>query len=191
MELLIAILAVVLVPAIWFIATFNRFVALRQDLRESWAGIDVELKRRYDLIPMLVNVVQGYATHERTALDELTRLRAAAAANNGAISAQAVDEERMCLGLQRVFAVAEAYPVLRADDQFLALQRQLAETEDRIAAARRFYNGNVRDLNRLREQFPTNLVAGAANVGPASYFELSEAAERVVPRLTFASSPLG
>ena len=97
---------------------------------------------------------------------------------------QAADEEKLCLGLRRVFAVAESYPALKADGQFLALQKQLAETEDRIAAARRFFNGNVRDLNRLREQFPTNCVAGLAGVKePASYFELSDAAERVVPRV--------
>ena len=188
--LIIVLVVLVLIPMVWFIATFNRFVALRQHLRESWADIDVELKRRYDLIPNLVQVVQGYAVHERQTLEELARLRATAAANTGAIPSQAADEELMCLGLQHVFVVAENYPALRADRQFLALQQQLAETEDRIAAARRFYNANVRDLNRLREQFPSNLVAGTAKVGPAGYFELSDAAERVVPTLAMTATRL-
>lgn len=182
---LIAVVVVVLIPLIWLIATYNRFVALRQHLRESWSDIDVELKRRYELIPNLVEVAKGYAAHERSLFESVTQLRNTAAANHGAANAQAADEEKLCLGLRRVFAVAESYPALKADGQFLALQKQLAETEDRIAAARRFFNGNVRDLNRLREQFPTNFVAGLAGVKePASYFELSDAAERVVPRVS-------
>lgn len=180
---LLLLAAFVLIPVIWLIATYNRFVALRQHLRESWSDIDVELKRRYELIPNLVAVAQGYAKHEREVFENVARLRNAAVASTGAPGAQAYDEERLCLGLRQVFMLAEAYPALRADGQFLALQKQLAETEDRIAAARRFYNGNVRDVNRLREQFPTNLVAGMAGIGPASYFELSDAAERVVPRV--------
>lgn len=186
MDVLIIFAVVFVLPLVWWIATHNRFVALGQHLRESWANIDVELKRRYDLIPNLVRVVQGYAAHERDVLEKLTRLRAAAAGNHGDIESQSRDEEQMCLALREVFAVTEGYPTLRADADFRALQQQLAETEDRLAAARRFYNGNVRDLNRLREQLPANLVARAAGVGPARYFELSDAAERVVPRVAFA-----
>lgn len=186
---LVLVLIGVGVPLIWLIATYNRFIALKQHLRESWSDIDVELKRRYELIPNLVEVAKGYAKHERELFERVTQLRNAAVASQGAANAQAADEEKLCLGLRQVFAVAESYPALRADAQFLALQKQLAETEDRIAAARRLYNGNVRDLNRLREQFPTNFVAGMAGASEAAtYFELSDAAERVVPRVQIAGS---
>lgn len=187
MELLIFWVVATLAVLMWLLVVYNRFVALRQHLRESWADIDVELKRRYDLIPNLVAVVQGYVHHERAVFERVASLRAVAVASNGSAGDQARDEERLCLGLREVFAIAEANPVLRADAQFQALQRELAQTEDRIAAARRFFNGNVRDLNRLREQFPTNLVARAVGVAPASYFELSEAAERVVPRVVLGA----
>jgi len=169
---------------IWVMATVNRFVRLRQHLRESWADVDVELKRRYDLIPNLVETVKGYARHEEGVLTRVVELRNLAAASQGSASSQAEDESELLVGLKQVFALAEGYPELEADEGFLDLQRQLALTEDRIAAARRFYNGNARTLNVLRESLPTNLIAKMMDVEPATFFELTSAAERVVPRIS-------
>jgi LemA protein len=180
----LAVLAVVLfLPLLWLIANFNRFVQLRQQIRESWADIDVEMKRRYDLIPNLVETVRGYAKHEREVLELVMQLRNKAMANGGPASGQAVDEAALQIGMKRLFAVVEAYPTLKADTHFLALQQELANCEDRIAAARRFYNGNVREMNQLCEQFPTNLIASTFGFERATYFELSNEAERVVPRI--------
>jgi LemA protein len=173
----------VLLPVIWLIATFNRFVRLRQHIKESWADIDVELKRRHDLIPNLVETVRGYASHERVVLEKVIELRNRAAAAHPEAGSLAKDESALMMGLKQVFVIAEAYPSLKADGNFLSLQRELANTEDRIAAARRFYNGNIRDLNGLCQQFPTNMVAGVFGFTPGSFFELSGEAERVVPRL--------
>ncbi len=174
----------VLIVLIWLIGTFNRFVRVRQHIKESWADIDVELKRRYDLIPNLVETVKGYATHEREALESVVALRNKAAANNGPAASQALDESALMVGLKRLFVVAEAYPQLKADANFLHLQGELANTEDRIAAARRFFNGNVREMNQLCAMLPTNAVAGLFGFRPETFFELASEAERVVPRVT-------
>jgi LemA protein len=176
-------LAVLLLGALWVIAIRNRFVRVRAHVRESWAGIDIELKRRYELIPNLVTAVKGYADHERTVLDSVLELRARAAANHGSAASQARDENALLAGLRQVFAVAEGYPQLRSDRNFVALQEELDNTEDRIAAARRFYNGNVRELRTLQESFPTNLVAATLALGDVSFFDLDDANERVVPRV--------
>lgn len=167
---------------VWAISVHNRLVGLRQHVRESWADIDVQLKRRHDLIPNLVATVKAYAAHERETLERVSALRAEAMQNRAAGRGARAGEEPLALALGRLFAVAENYPALRADAHFLALQKELAETEDRIAAARRFFNANVREFNTLCEQAPTNLVAGVGGFSPASFFELSDAAERVVPR---------
>lgn len=167
----------------WGPLTFNRFVSLRQHIRESWADIDVELKRRYDLIPNLVATVKGYAAHERGVLDRVITLRNRAAANNGPAASQAMDETALLRGLKQLFVLVEAYPELKADRHFRELQKELALTEDRIAAARRFFNANVRDLNVLREQFPTSVIGRLMDVQPATFFELERDAERVVPRV--------
>jgi LemA protein len=170
-------------PVIWLILIYNRFVKTRQHVRDSWAGIDVELKRRYDLIPNLVDTVKGYASHEKETLQQVIDLRNRAVASTGSAESQARDEQALLLGLRGLFARVEAYPQLKADTNFRMLQDELANTEDRIAAARRFYNGNVRDMNQLCQSFPTNLVAGLFGFGPETYFELSSEAERVVPRV--------
>ena len=172
-----------LMTLIWFIATYNSFASVRQHMRESWSDIDVELKRRYDLIPNLVETVKGYAAHERGVLENVVKLRNQALANHGPAADQATDETALGIGVKQLFAVAENYPQLKADAQFLALQQELATTEDRLAAARRFYNANVRELNQLRDSFPSNLLAGMFNFERGSYFELSSEAERVVPRV--------
>lgn len=187
MEVLIPVAIVVLVPLAWLIATYNGFARLRNHLRESWADIDVEMKRRYDLIPNLVETVRGYAQHEQAVFREISELRTRAYSNQGTAAEQAVDETALMIGMKRLFAIAEAYPQLKADTQFLALQHELANTEDRIAASRRFYNGNVRELNMLCDQFPSSIVAGLFGFTRADYFELASDAERVVPRVDVAA----
>jgi LemA protein len=182
--ILVVLGAPALIVLVWFIATFNRLVRVRQHIRESWSDIDVEMKRRYELIPNLVETVKGYAAHERDVLEEVVRLRNRAAANHGPAGEQAADETSLMLGVKRLFAVVENYPQLRADAHFLSLQEELALTEDRIAAARRFFNGNVREMNQLCESFPTALVASLFGFERGSYFELASEAERVVPRVS-------
>jgi LemA protein len=175
--------AVVLVPLVWWIVTHNRFVRLKHGVKESWADIDVELKRRYELIPNLVETVKGYAKHEREVLDRVTALRNTAMNNHGSAASQAKDENALLLGMKSLFAVAEGYPQLKSDANFRALQDELAITEDRIAAARRFFNGNVRDLRNLRESFPTSIVGGSMGIEEPTFFEIDDANERIVPRV--------
>jgi LemA protein len=179
--------AVLLIPALWLVATYNRFIRLRQHIKESWAGVDVELKRRWELIPNLVETVKGYAAHEREVLERVLELRNRAAAPHGSARDQGADESALGMGLKQLFAVAEGYPALKADGNFMELQQELANTEDRIAAARRFYNGNVREMNTLAMTFPSNVVAGMFKFGPHTFFELDSAAERVVPRVQLSS----
>jgi LemA protein len=186
MIFLLVILAILL---IWGIATINRFVRLRQHIRESWSDIDVELKRRYDLIPNLVETVKGYASHEREVLERVVELRNRAMANTGSPGSQGGDESQLLLGLKQIFALAEGYPELKADQHFLELQRELARTEDRIAAARRFYNGNVRTLNALRESVPTNVIAGLLSIQAQTYFQLESGQERAVPQVGDGLNP--
>jgi LemA protein len=174
---------VLLIAAIWVIVIYNRFVALRQHMRESWSDIDLELKRRYDLIPNLVETVRGYARHEKETLALVIERRNKAQANHGRADSQAADESQLMLSVKQLFALAENYPDLKADKNFLELQRELANTEDRIAAARRFYNANVRELRQLKETFPTNIVGNTFNIEDAAYFELSTNAERITPRV--------
>jgi len=170
---------------LWLVLTYNMFVRLRQQLSESWAGIDTELKRRYDLIPNLVETVKGYAGHERRTLEAVTEARARAAASGGSPGAQARDEQELVASLNRLLAVAEAYPDLKASAHFLQLQTELANTEDRIQAARRFFNANVRDLNTRVEVFPSNLVASMFGVKQAEFFEVESTVVRQVVDVTF------
>jgi len=181
--ILIIVAIVILIPLLWIVAIHNRFIRLRQHINESWADIDVELKRRYELIPNLVETVKGYAAHERDTLQAIVEARNKAVANHGTPAEQAVDESELLIDLKKLFVVVEAYPQLKADTHFLALQKELSLTEDRIAASRRFYNANVREFNQIRGSFPTNLVAGAFNFEPQTFFELSSEAERVVPTI--------
>ena len=174
---------VLLLALIWLAATYNRFIRVRQHITESWSDVDVELKRRHELIPNLVATVKGYAAHERGIFEEVAALRSRAMAPHASADQAAADESALGRAVGRLIAVAEAYPALKADANFLALQKELSNTEDRIAAARRFYNGNVRELNQLCAAVPTNLVAGAFGFTPASFFELGSEAERAVPRV--------
>jgi LemA protein len=174
----------VLLILAWLMAMFNQLVRVRQHIRESWSDVAVELKRRYDLIPNLVEIVKGYVAHEHNVLEEVARLRDRAVANNGPAGEQAVDETALALGIRRLFAIVENYPQLCADTQFLALQEELALTEDRLAAARRFFNSNVREMNQLCDAFPSNIVANVFGFERNSYFELASEAESVVPRIS-------
>lgn len=179
---LFILLGVVLaLPSVFVIANYNRLVTVAAHVRESWADIDVEMKRRYELVPNLVETVKGYAAHEREVIAEVVRLRNQAVRSTGSAAMQAVDERALGIGVQKLLAVAESYPDLKADTHFLALQKELAVTEDRIAAARRFYNGNVRELNQLCQAFPTNLIASLFGFESGDYFELDSTAERTAP----------
>ncbi|MHC4414936.1 MAG: LemA family protein [Planctomycetota bacterium] len=180
---LILIALGIFVPGLWAVVNYNRMARVRQHIRESWSDIDVELRRRYELVPNLVETVRGYAQHEREVLEEVVRLRNKAMANQGRASSQAADESAMLLALKKLFGLVEAYPELKADTHFLALQQELSNTEDRIAAARRFYNANVREMTQLCVTFPTNLLAKVFGFEGGDYFELSSAAERVVPKV--------
>lgn len=168
------VLAVLAAPLLlvlfWWVAVYNRIVGVRQHLRESWSDIEIELRRRLDLIPALVETAKGYAAHEQAVMETVARLRSMQSDPEHARS-RGEDERRVESAAHRIVALAESYPELQADQQFLALQQELTETEDRIAAARRFYNANVRDLNQLREQFPSNVVASAAGIQQAEYFQ--------------------
>lgn len=165
-------LAVLLV--VWAIAAYNRFVRLVQRSKEAWADIDVQLKRRYDLIPNLVETVKGYASHEAGTLEKVTAARAAAM-DAGSIEDKAKAENMLTGALKSLFAVSEAYPDLKANTNFLELQRELSDTENKIQAARRFYNTNVRDLNTSIESFPGTIIASMFRFEPREFFELSEA----------------
>src|SRR5690606_26226261 len=142
---IILFLVVLAVPLIWLVVTFNRFVRLRNHIRESWSNIDTELKRRYELIQNLVETVRGYARNEREVLERVIVLRDQCARTHGAVASQATDEKQLVEAVSQLLAVAESYPELKAQESFLKLQRELVNTEDRIQAARRFFNANVRD----------------------------------------------
>jgi LemA protein len=168
------ILAIIVVLLIWAIASYNRLVTLVNRAKEAWADIDVQLKRRYDLIPNLVNTVKGYVAHESSAFENVTKARAAAmGATSLADKGQA--EATLAGALKSVFAIAEAYPDLKANQNFLSLQSELTDTEDKIQAARRFYNGNVRDLNTSIQAFPGNIIAGAFRFTAMEFFQLDAA----------------
>ncbi len=175
MIILYVVLGVLVLAALWAVASYNGFVRLVQRTKEAWADIDVQLKRRYDLIPNLVETVKGYATHERSTLDSVTEARTRAM-NAGASPAQKAEAENMLSGaLKSLFAVSEAYPDLKANQNFLSLQNELSDTENKIQAARRFYNGNVRDLNTSIHSFPGNIIAGQFHFSEREFFELGEA----------------
>ncbi|HEY5887176.1 MAG TPA: LemA family protein [Acidimicrobiales bacterium] len=163
----------------WIWASYNRFALQREMVENSWSTVDTELRRRYDLIPNLVATVKGYAAHERQTLETVVEARSQAVAATGAPEDQAPAENRLVDGLKQLFAVAEAYPDLKADAHFLELQKELAATENRIQAARRIFNGNVRDLNRRVQQVPSNLVAKLGGFHRAEYFQIDETAREV------------
>ena len=169
---------VALLVVLWVVGMYNGLIRLKNATDESWSGIDTELRRRYDLIPNLVETVKGYATHERETLEKVIQARNTASANHGSPESQARDENLLVGALRQLFAVAEAYPDLKANTNFLELQKELANTEDRIQRSRRFYNANVRDLNNKIELFPSNIIAGMFGFTKREFFEVEEAAAR-------------
>lgn len=177
-------LALFLIPLAWVVLVYNGLVSLRNHIRESWSNIDTELKRRYDLIPNLVEVVKGYARHEREVLERVIALRNQCARNHGSIDSQAHDEKQLVAAVGRLLAVAEAYPELKAQQSFLKLQRELINTENRIQAARRFFNANVRDYRNRVQMFPSSLVASMFSFRVESYFDVDPSV-REVPSTRF------
>lgn len=175
----------VLVVILWIAAMYNSVVRIRNHVKESWADIDTELKRRYDLIPNLVNTVKGYAAHEKEVFDRVLQSRQAALAPHSSLKDQAKDENAMLGSLRQLFALAESYPDLKANQNFLQLQGELTNTEDRIQRARRFYNGNVRDLNTRIEVFPSNVIAGMFGFQKYELYEIEDAAMRQAPEVKF------
>jgi LemA protein len=166
---------------LWIIFIYNSLVSLVNRAKEAWADIEVQLKRRYDLIPNLVNTVKGYATHESTAFENVTKARAAAM-GAGSLSDKAGAENMLTGALKSVFAISEAYPELKANTNFLALQQELSDTENKIQAARRFYNANVRDLNIKIQSFPSNILASTFHFSQMELFDLADndAAQNIV-----------
>ncbi len=171
---MIIALAALVIIILWFALSYNGFVSLINRAKEAWADIDVQLKRRYDLIPNLVNTVKGYAAHESGVFEQVTAARTSAIGAQG-FADKAKAEDTLSGTLKSLFAVAEAYPDLKANQNFLSLQNELSDTENKIQAARRFYNGNVRDLNIKIESFPSNLIASAFHFQKMELFELTEA----------------
>jgi LemA protein len=181
------VLGIVALLLIAGILSYNRFIGQRNLIRNAWANIDTELRRRYDLIPNLVETVKGYAAHERAVFEEVTRARAAAMQATGSPAQQAAAETPLVQALGRLFAVAEAYPQLQANQNFLELQRELTNTEDRIQTSRRFYNNNVQDYNRRVQSFPSLILAGMFRFREEEFFEIPDAIrEAGPPQVSFA-----
>lgn len=172
---LILIAVIVLLPVVFAFATYNTLVALRNHISEAWSNIDTELKRRYELIPNLVATVKGYASHERETLERVIELRNQCMDDHGSVNHQEGTERQLIGAMQKLMAVAEAYPDLKANQNYLELQKELVNTEDRIQAARRFYNGNVRDYKNKCETFPSNLIANLFGFKPRDFFNVDPA----------------
>ena len=185
MPVLIILVIIILLPVVYVIATYNTLVSLRNHIKDAWANIDTELKRRYDLIPNLVSTVKGYAKHEREVFDKITELRSKCMANNGPVARQCIDEKMLVGALQNLLAVVENYPTLKADGNFLQLQKELTNTEDRIQAARRFYNGNVRDYKNKCQTFPSTIIASMFGFEGQDFFDV-EPAVREAPNISGA-----
>lgn len=180
----IIIAGVIALIVVYVIYAFNRLVTLRNRVKEAWSDIDVQLKRRYDLIPNLIETVKGYATHEKEVFEKVTEARARAIGASGA--AQKAEAENQLAGaLKTLFAVSENYPQLRASENFLKLQEELSDTENKIQSSRRFYNANVMEFNTKQEVFPVNLMASALGFQKAEFFEIGEPAEREAPQVKF------
>jgi LemA protein len=181
---LIVIVAIIVVLALAAVVIYNRLVRLRNRAENSWAQVDVQLRRRYDLIPNLVETVKGYASHERATFEEVTRARTAAQQASG-VAEQAQAENVLTAAIGRLFAVAEDYPELRASENFQQLQTELSEVEQKIAVARQIYNDAVLSYDNALETVPTNVVAGMFNFEPMPYFEVEDAAAREAPQVKF------
>ncbi|WP_328330633.1 LemA family protein [Kribbella sp. NBC_00382] len=185
---IVIIVAIVVILAIVLMVSYNRFVKQRNLIQESWRQIDVELHRRYDLIPNLVETVRAFAAHERHVFEEVARLRTQAVNVQGATPEQrAAAEGELSGALRQMMISVEAYPQIQSNQNFLNLQRELTDTEDRIAAGRRFYNANVGDYNTRVESFPSNVIAGRFKFEKAGYFEVKDEQVRAVPQVSFGT----
>jgi LemA protein len=186
-EALWIVLGLVVLVVVAGTVSYNRFVSQKNLIRDAWANIDTELRRRYDLIPNIVETVKGYAAHEREVLENVTQARAMATGATGSPAEQAAAEGPLVAALRQLFAVVENYPDLKANQNFLALQAELSNTEDRLQTARRFYNANVRDYNRRVQSFPSNAIANMFHFEEEEFFEVDEAlrGEAGVPRVSF------
>jgi len=179
----LVLLIIIGVGILWLVAVYNGLIKLKNRVDEAWSDIDVQLKRRHDLIPNLINTVKGYAAHERELFEKVTAARTAAI--SAGTPAEKEKAENILSGtLKSLFAVAEAYPDLKANQNFLELQKELTDTEDKIMASRRFYNGNVRDFNTKIQVFPTNIIAGILNFAKREFFEAEEG-EKELPEVKF------
>jgi LemA protein len=178
------LLGVVVVLLVWAVSLYNKLVTNKNLVAEGWSGIDVQLKRRNDLIPNLIESVKGYMGHERGVLDQVTELRTKSQAAQG-VADKARAEGALGAALTNLFAVAENYPDLKASQNFLELQKSLADIEDQVQLARRYYNGAARNFNILIQSFPSNLMASAFHFTTVEYFEIEDAAERAVPKVAF------
>ncbi len=179
------ILGVAVLILLWAFSTFNGLVRRKNVVAEAWSGIEAQLKRRADLIPNLVETVKGYASHERTTFDELARLRSQSQGTQD-VAQRAETEQAITAAIGKIMAVAEAYPQLRASENFQSLQKDLADIEDQIQLARRYYNGSVRDFNVMIEQAPSNLIANWFTFKQAAFFQIENAADRAVPKVSFS-----
>ncbi|MFH1425820.1 MAG: LemA family protein [Candidatus Kerfeldbacteria bacterium] len=183
----IGLLVVVAAIGLWFVTTYNKLVKTRNQVDEAWSDIDVQLKRRFDLIPNIIETVKGYASHEKEVFTKVTEARASAmkAEESGDPKAVGQAENMLTGALKTLFAVAENYPELKANTNFLQLQDELSDTENKIQASRRFYNGVVRDFNTKIQVFPTNLIAGMLGFKAREFFEVDDEAEREAPKVKF------
>jgi LemA protein len=177
---------IIVAVGLWVMLLFNRVVSARQLLREAWSGIDVQLKRRFDLLPNLVETVKGYSAHESEVLETVASLRSDGSADRPTPE-RAVTENQLTTGIKSLFALAEAYPQLKADAQYLKLQQTLTDVEEQIQYARRYYNGTVRNYNILIQSFPNNLLAGCWHYQPEDYFEIELATQREAPGIAFSA----
>ena len=180
------LLGLIAVVALWVMGVYNGLVGLRNQVKEAWAQVDVQLKRRYDLIPNLLETVKGYMNHERETLEAVTQARAAISGAGGSMDARMAAESGMTGALGRLFAVSESYPDLKASTNFLALQEELTSTENKISFARQFYNETVMRMNNKVQMFPGNIIAGMFNFTEEKFFEIEDQAERAVPKVDFS-----
>jgi len=187
LDISIVLIVIVVILVLFLVTTYNRLVTLRQRVKEAWSDIDIQLKRRHDLIPNLIETVKGYAAHERGTFEAVTNARAQAVAAGASGSPQQMAQAENVLtgALRSLFAVAENYPQLQAVQEFKDLSENLTATEDKIAFARRFYNGNLRDYKTELQTFPTNILAGTFGFKPEQYFELADQTDREVPQVKF------
>ncbi len=187
MEALWIVLGIIVVVVLAGVVGYNRFVSQRNLIRDAWANIDTELRRRYDLIPNIVETVKGYAAHEREVFENVTKARAMATGATGSPAEQAAAEGPLVAALRQLFAVVENYPELKANQNFLALQAELTNTEDRLQTSRRFYNANVRDYNRRVGSFPSNMIARNFHFEEEQFFEVEESIRTAgPPQVSFA-----